>query len=1170
MKVIKRTFLTAAVTVFAAILCLFITGAVLAACSDVVTLRFETNGGTHLDSVEGVVGTSFVCPADPEKEGYYFDGWYLSSDFSGERQDLPDEMPTESRTYYAKYERYPVLTIDAAGGTLQKAKHLIKPGVNLYDYLHAYIPEKRGLIFGGWYLGDTLLTENAVMTTEDIMLTARYKAEYSVDIYLQHPDKPGEFERSEALSIRGADWDGETLFPELPALEYFVLDESKPVVRTRVLRSGENVLEFYFLREKVSLTYIANAPDGSEREESFETRYGAHITLPEGPFLPDGYEFFGWSKKRGGAAEVFPRNVMTMGAEDLVLYGSWARLYQNVRGGGYLAVEEHGDDHVHRAIHTSAVGEKSEGVYCDDTERFTAGEFAGRLDGRGGYLLDDSGDYAGYGLNINGTDATKFGTLTLSFEEGSAIYKLKDMQIEGVYEYVYDEATEKYIGKYLFRNMQSKGAEGFLFELNEERGFFLREGEEKGEYHAFDGKEFSEFDSLMLDGFGNAKLVRRGETLKGTYRGAELADGEWIFEGVEMSFRFLLGAREWNIGDEIVGEERGYLVYDSALAGRFIGNGTLTLDGYGYRGEYISAGGTRTVGRFERDDVFVTLYGVATLKFTLQGTKFALTGVEAGSYSGVHGTLFLDGAGQATLYSRSGQISQGSYTSLGGDEYTFAPTRGASFRFKLGEKEYNLFDRTLYGNFSGAYNSALRLDGYGGGTYTMYDGRTHEITVGCHDGEFLEIRAPQMTLYFQVKSETTVSLIEDAEAGRYYFLKDGVLTEDYLVLNGSGKAILHASGEAEYGEYLYLTNSREVKYFSDAGERTYLLTEYDGIMACKEYGGAGVYSGGGETLKLDGYENATYVAKKDNISGRYKIFSDGAVLFTESGLYRFTLQGTTIERVSEYEHYAGVFGALYLEKSGRGALLRDEMQEEGMYSSGAFYTYRGEKEFSFKLESGKYYLYDEAAEKTFTISDGGMLILDGCGRGTYSGGTLSVTGVVELTDTGLILFRSERLASISGVIAFERTDGDVLNMLGEEYGEYTAKGMKLLLDGKGSAVYTDVSGTYEKVEGAVNEFIFSGGGVTFRFRIAKREDVAIFERYNESLAKLKGSYETEFGTLEVTAYEIAFITERGRVILEVLQSGEGRLIARAMETGELLGVHFGETLEISVAAFTFH
>lgn len=52
----------------------------LAACSDKITVKFDTDGGSVISDVEVKVGETLVLPENPVKEGYVFKGWLLDGE----------------------------------------------------------------------------------------------------------------------------------------------------------------------------------------------------------------------------------------------------------------------------------------------------------------------------------------------------------------------------------------------------------------------------------------------------------------------------------------------------------------------------------------------------------------------------------------------------------------------------------------------------------------------------------------------------------------------------------------------------------------------------------------------------------------------------------------------------------------------------------------------------------------------------------------------------------------------------------------------------------------------------------------------------------------------------------------------------------------------------------
>ncbi len=96
----------------AATLSLLLLVCVLAACAFVShptphTLKFVAGEGLTIPDIVAEAGEDITPPSDPEREGFSFGGWYLDEKGEGERQLLPNVMPKEDRTYYAKWDTLP-------------------------------------------------------------------------------------------------------------------------------------------------------------------------------------------------------------------------------------------------------------------------------------------------------------------------------------------------------------------------------------------------------------------------------------------------------------------------------------------------------------------------------------------------------------------------------------------------------------------------------------------------------------------------------------------------------------------------------------------------------------------------------------------------------------------------------------------------------------------------------------------------------------------------------------------------------------------------------------------------------------------------------------------------------------------------------------------------------
>ncbi len=1149
MRYVRKTFSTLFATVFAAVLALFLVVMIGAACSDKVTLRFETDGGTHLASVEGSAGGQYLRPNDPEKEGCYFEGWYLSPDCTGERQSLPDVMPAESMTFYAKYEPCPVLTLETGDTTFALA---VKPGERLSERLKSLTPERTGLLFGGWYAGEEPLSADTVMPSGDLTLTARFKARYAVNVYLQAANDPSSYELNRSLGREGADWEGTEIAAEPPSVGHFLFEEEKSG-RTMTLGAGENTLNLYFAREEVEITYVVCDMEGRETEQTVKTRYGAEFSLSGEPQTGEGYEFFGWSSARDGAEQAgYAAGAPVMAEKDITLYGCYAAVYGGARGGGRLAVAVYErEDGARRAVYTSADGEKTEGEFRGDG--FRAGAYGGKLDGRGGFLPDDTGSYTGYGLNADGTNEAKYGKLELSFQEGSAVYTFGGEVLSGRYEYLYDEEAERYTGLYAF-TPDGRGEGGFLFLLSEEG--FLREGKEKGVYTLYGYPEdaFTPSDTLSLDGFGNAVRVSPSGTDAGVYADYGSA-GEWQFRGGE-TFRFRLGSLLWSEGaGEVFDAEEGYLRYRGELAGRYTcEGGSLELDGYGINAR-CTEGGKTVTGRFCRDGVFVTLFGEEVravcgkdfLTFTLTGERFCRTSAEAGRYGGERGELFLDGAGGAVL-------TQGEARFAGvclKDEdagWRFLPDAdGEGFRFRLTGGEYEVFSEELFGSYRAFYGPCLEFDGYGGGIYLPYIGEETAFTPVYYDGEYLEIlvRSGDAARYAVFRTDAATrraEWIQRTEAGSYRLLRDGAQTDEILFLCGDGSA-KRADGVTEY---LYDEGTGTVLIPSDGV--SYLLAEKNGVRVYAPAGGAGSYAGAEGELILDGLGGAVWKRAEGDLSAEYWITGTAAEIAAEGKLFRFVLGGGY--ELHTYTGYAGELGALFL--GGEDAFFRGESDLPGTVSEreGVYCFRHAGGEIFFRLYGAGYRLYDGAKDRTLTLPGGETLALDGCGLAVWSAGGQTYSGTTEETD-GLIVFSCADLPGPSGRLGLLAADGG-WTLLGDEFGSYAPAdpyGETLTLLGGGRALLSGVRECgYEAVGETGNEFLLTDGGASFRVRIGRRDGEAFYERFDGSLSAAIGEYTCGDGpSLRIDGYNILY----GEETLAPVHLAGGYLVARS-GAGEIL------------------
>ena len=68
------------------------------------TVKFDTNGGSYIESVKVMHSQTVDIKEEPVKEGYIFTGWYTDRDRT-ESFDIKTDTVTGSMTLYAGWEK---------------------------------------------------------------------------------------------------------------------------------------------------------------------------------------------------------------------------------------------------------------------------------------------------------------------------------------------------------------------------------------------------------------------------------------------------------------------------------------------------------------------------------------------------------------------------------------------------------------------------------------------------------------------------------------------------------------------------------------------------------------------------------------------------------------------------------------------------------------------------------------------------------------------------------------------------------------------------------------------------------------------------------------------------------------------------------------------------------
>ena len=152
---------------------------------DTVFVVFDTLGGTHIATRMIRKGNGTPKPADPEKEGFTFIGWFLDKEYTTPFSFT--ESITEDTVVYAKWEERPENTARVTFRILGKNE--------FYRYVEfgktvdcPEDPTREGYIFAGWLYEEKLYSffDFDTPITEDITLYAQWEPEPVVPLMLNN------------------------------------------------------------------------------------------------------------------------------------------------------------------------------------------------------------------------------------------------------------------------------------------------------------------------------------------------------------------------------------------------------------------------------------------------------------------------------------------------------------------------------------------------------------------------------------------------------------------------------------------------------------------------------------------------------------------------------------------------------------------------------------------------------------------------------------------------------------------------------------------------------------------------------------------------------------------------------------------------------------------------
>ncbi|MBQ5929287.1 MAG: InlB B-repeat-containing protein, partial [Clostridia bacterium] len=1032
-----------------------------------VTLSFNTNGGASVADVKLDVGENYVLQP-LTREGYSFEGWYTSEDFSGEA--VTEVVANSSVTYYAKWEQLYLVTLDLNDGELDYGKLYLKAGDVIYDSVKDFAPTKTGCQFGDWFVDEDMnkvLGKNTRMTENGITLYAKYKTSYTVEIWTEKLDEKGVYEKT-ADDVIGYEYAGVEYTSEqkVTGFREIVLsgDTYNSVTELTISETAsENVFKHYFNRETYTVSFNANYPDGAEgKEYSVPVVYGNGVEVPSN-YTYNGYCLMGWEVNGTVYDAKYIENALYGNETDVeadkffperntTLYAVWQKGYVDMFGNGdYIYLfedqvenEETGEVKTKYSVYLSRAGILFKGTYQASSQRFTFTNLdndttlQGKLNEDGTFIYRDQNrasityERFVFGKGISNTEKIFFDdyngvtysvTKTVNGEEISdKSYGTFTINEDNLFVAVFTEGT--LAGQTLTMTLgyvsDTNGSYARAFQIRNDKelefGEMIRfavglyEGNTYVNYYIYYG--------LTLNGFNTATVCEGDDKyVNYNYVYNEETSMLYLYEQGQSTPKQTCQIMELECFDGQV--RKGYAVYNENLASSFYyAGGELVLDGY-LNFTYERADGSVLEGYYTATESILGgmlvsfLDGKQLHNVVIERQEFALGGQTMVTY-----TVDEKSENYAEYYylGNSGLLPYPVFV-VNGDTasfYTHSSSAGyleASRGTLVYDEATGLYTYTASPDFAGIEGDSLS--------------NLEEVVLSLDAGE---------TYYYSLHYWYSY---KDKEGGALNYDESYTSAKGSKLTLVSGMAIYEEDGSIIKGIYqkaedvVAIQNAKgELVYVKvDDENKTFVKMEYAPYTAYLYIGKDQVLSNS-ESISFDGLGGATYIVKttvdEEPVETKY--------------------QGTVVKEDTTTLHGAYIF---------------------------RFIPSEGEEVESFRfiqLTLGQYAIFAKEEKGVATVYESaeGRLELDGFGYlATYE----SVTG------TYYFLSETEIVVDLNGEVRYFDVEGNTFTLRGKEYGYYMYSrnqytyDVDFLLDGYGklTVITYDKDGNESRVEGTYTQ-----------------------------------------------------------------------------------------------------
>ena len=292
-------------------------------------IAFVNDGGSYAERsvhYNTSIGES-GWPADPQKTGYTFGGWYTEANIRA----IPNTVFTQPTSLDAKWTANTYMVIfDAQEGTVNPEDKTVT-----YDETYGVLPTplKPGYTFSGWYTetggaGQLITSSSTVDITSDITLYAKWTVNTYTVVYKANGGTGSTASSSHAydtlktLTSNGFARTGYTFAGwAASASGPVAYSNTQSILNLTSINNATVTLYAKWTANSYKVNFDAQEGTVSQKDKivTYNETYGV---LPA-PLKP-GYTFGGWYTKAGGAGKLITSSSIVDITSDITLYAKWA------------------------------------------------------------------------------------------------------------------------------------------------------------------------------------------------------------------------------------------------------------------------------------------------------------------------------------------------------------------------------------------------------------------------------------------------------------------------------------------------------------------------------------------------------------------------------------------------------------------------------------------------------------------------------------------------------------------------------------------------------------------------------------------------------------------------------------------------------------------------------